>query len=58
VRATSVYFVILTNRLTEIAADDALDAAPAAFLKLLIDQGARHRGDEETQELAKVTAAP
>jgi DNA-binding transcriptional LysR family regulator len=40
----------------DIAADDVLDAAPAAFLKLLVEQGAGHRGEEETPELSKVVA--
>jgi hypothetical protein len=38
----------------DIATDDVLDAAPAAFLKLLMQQGAGHRGEEETPELVKV----
>jgi DNA-binding transcriptional LysR family regulator len=38
----------------DIASDDVLDAAPAAFLGLLIQQGAGHRGEEETPELVKV----
>ena len=42
----------------DITADDALDAAPAAFLKLLVEQGAGHRGEAEIPELAKVTGAP
>jgi len=42
----------------DISARDVLDAAPAAFLKLLVEQGAGHRGEAATPELPKLIAAP
>jgi hypothetical protein len=36
------------------SAENVLDAAPAAFLKLLVDQGAGHRGENAPQRASKV----
>jgi hypothetical protein len=36
------------------SAENVLDAAPAAFLKLLVDRGAGHRGENAPQRASKV----